>query len=258
MKKNAIVNIKGGLGNQIFQIAFALDLESRNIRTICDTHFYDSNMQFPRSLELDPKAFGMSIIKFKNNKLFSIMNSIFQELDTFDFDDLKYLNRFVGYYQDFMILEKHKKLIKNVLGLNNPQHSNELVAIHIRQNDYKEINQDLSDSYYKKSIDDLLKLNKNLLFDVFTDDKNFVPNSNIFKRLNHVYYPDKNIKPIEVFRDMCRYKNYIIANSSFSALAAYLSGSDDKTVFYPNPWWRSSEIQIRNVPASWIPVINKK
>ena len=55
MKKNAIVNLKGGLGNQIFQIAFALDLESRNIRTICDTHFYDSNMQFPRSLELDPK-----------------------------------------------------------------------------------------------------------------------------------------------------------------------------------------------------------
>ena len=142
--------------------------------------------------------------------------------------------------------------------MNNPQYSNELVAIHIRQNDYKEINQYLSDSYYKKSIDDLLKLNKNLLFDVFTDDKNFVPNSNIFKRLNHVYYPDKNIKPIEVFRDMCRYKNYIIANSSFSALAAYLSDSDDKTVFYPNPWWRSSEIQIRNIPASWIHVINKK
>ena len=40
--KNAIVNLKGGLGNQIFQIAFVLDLESRNIRTICDTHFYDS------------------------------------------------------------------------------------------------------------------------------------------------------------------------------------------------------------------------
>ena len=85
-----------------------------------------------------------------------------------------------------------------------------------------------------------------------------IPNLSIYKRLNHIYYPDKSIKPLKVFRDMCRYKNYIIANSSFSALAAYLSDSDDKIVFYPNPWWRSSGIQIRNLPDSWIPVINKK
>ena len=49
MKKNAIVNLQGGLGNQIFQIAFALELMSHNIRTFCDIHFYDSNMQFQDS-----------------------------------------------------------------------------------------------------------------------------------------------------------------------------------------------------------------
>ena len=112
------------------------------------------------------------------------------------------------------------------------------------------------EQYSKKSIDDLLNLNENLVFDIFTDDINFVPNLKIFKRLNHVYYPNNKMKPLEVFRDMCRYKNYIIANSSFSALAAYLSDSDSKIVFYPNPWWRSSEIEIRNLPISWTPVVS--
>lgn len=258
MKKNAIVNLQGGLGNQIFQIAFALELKSRNIRTLCDIHFYDSNMRFPRNLELNPKEFGINTVRYKNNKLFSMMNSLFQEIDSFNFDDLKYFNRFVGYYQDFMILDKHKESIKNILNLYNPQHNKELVAIHIRQNDYKEINQDLADSYYKKSIDELLNSNKNFVFDIFTDDVNFVPNSKIFKNLNHVFYPDKKTKPLEVFSDMCRYRHYIIANSSFSALAAYLSNSDQKVVVYPDPWWKFSEIQIRNIPLSWIPIPNNQ
>ena len=77
MKKNAIVNLQGGLGNQIFQIAFALELMSHNIRTFCDIHFYDSNMQFPRQLELDPLEFGIKSIKFKSNKIFSKLNTLF-------------------------------------------------------------------------------------------------------------------------------------------------------------------------------------
>lgn len=258
MKKNAIVNLQGGLGNQIFQIAFALDLKSRDIRTFCDTHFYDSNMKFPRDLELDPKEFGLNTIKFKNNKIFSMMDSIFQEIETFKFDNFKYFNRFVGYYQDLMIVEKHKKTIKNVLNLDNSLLNKELVAIHIRKNDYKEINQDLADSYYKNSINALLKLNENFVFDIFTDDSDFVPDLKIFKKINHIYYPDNKSKPLDVLRDMCRYRNYIIANSSFSVLAAYLSNSENKVVYYPDPWWRSSEIHVRNIPTFWAPIINSK
>ena len=256
MKKNAIVNLQGGLGNQIFQIAFALELMSHNIRTFCDIHFYDSNMQFPRQLELDPLEFGIKSIKFKSNKIFSKLNTLFQEIDTFKFEDFKYLNRFIGYYQDFMIIEKHKEILKELLKIQNMPYDNEKVLIHIRQDDYKKINQDLTDSYYAKSIDEFLGINKNYKFDIFTDDLDFVPNIKIFKNIDQIYYPDANIKPLEVFRDMSRYQNFIVANSSFSALAAFLSNSKSEKVVYPHPWWRDSEIQIKNIPLSWIPVTN--
>ena len=66
----------------------------------------------------------------------------------------------------------------------------------------------------------------------------FVPNIKIFKNIDQIYYPDANIKPLEVFRDMSRYQNFIVANSSFSALAAFLSNSKSEKVVYPHPWWR--------------------
>ena len=46
MKQYAIVDLKGGLGNQIFQIAYALHLQSLGIKAVVDTHFFFSNMQF--------------------------------------------------------------------------------------------------------------------------------------------------------------------------------------------------------------------
>ena len=40
MKQYAIVDLKGGLGNQIFQIAYALYLQSLGIKAVVDTHFF--------------------------------------------------------------------------------------------------------------------------------------------------------------------------------------------------------------------------
>ena len=80
----------------------------------------------------------------------------------------------------------------------------------------------------------------------------------IFKNINNIYYPNTQIKPIEVFREMSSYEYFIIANSSFSALAAFLSEGNPKAILYPYPWWRLSEIEIKNIPGSWIPVKNTK
>ena len=257
MKKNAIVNLQGGLGNQIFQIAFALDLISQDIRTYCDVHFFDSNMQFPRNLEISPDLFEIKTIKFKSNKIFSILGTLFQENDTFDSNDFRFLNRFTGYYQDFVFIEKHIEKLQKSINIKYDSHLNEKVAIHIRQSDYKTIKQDLNNEYYIKSITNFLEGNQNLTFDIFTDDINFIPNLKIFKNLDKVFYPDEYNKPLEVFRKMSSYQNFIIANSSFSALSAYLSISNNKKVVYPNPWWRSSKIHIKNIPTSWIPICNK-
>ena len=55
MNKFALVNLKGGLGNQIFQVSFANYLRSIGFYTFLDTSFYESNHTFPRKLEIDPE-----------------------------------------------------------------------------------------------------------------------------------------------------------------------------------------------------------
>ena len=82
MKQYAIVNLQGGLGNQIFQVAYALYLKSLGIKVVVDTHFFSSNMQFPRKLELIPSEFGLKNIYYKNSRVFDKFGVLFAETDT--------------------------------------------------------------------------------------------------------------------------------------------------------------------------------
>lgn len=257
MKQFALVDLKGGLGNQIFQIAYALYLKSLNIATFIDTHFYSSNMQFPRKLEIMPTEFGFKSISLKNTRVFSKFGTLFAELNTFNNEDFRTFNRFVGYYQDFNILDYSKNIFQEYLQLGNNLHHKNKVAVHIRRGDYIELQQNLSDLYYKDAVNKILSKNSDSVFDIYTDAEHLDLNLNIFKNVENVYTPDMDINSIEALKKMSEYSNYIIANSSFSALAAYFSKSSKKTVIYPTPWWRESNIRILNIPNSWTPVGNK-
>ena len=254
MRKIAVVDLKGGLGNQIFQLAFALNLRSSKMLTYIDTHFYDLNQKFPRDLEVHPGDFGFKSIKVKNNKIFKFLGTFFEERETFTNEDFKIINRFVGYYQDFKYLDNYKSDIKNKLDLNSQTLINNRVAIHVRKTDYATINQELPDSYYMQALESLSKISKNLELDIYTDSSEIKLDSSIFKNVNRVIYPKLREKPIDVLRSLLNYKYYIIANSSFSALAAYFSDHSNKVVYYPDPWFNSSEFNIKNIPSDWTSV----
>ena len=68
MKKIGLVDLKGGFGNQIFQIAYALFLKDVWVECFIDKTFYKIQHPFPRNLEVDPGIFGL--IEFKNNRIF--------------------------------------------------------------------------------------------------------------------------------------------------------------------------------------------
>lgn len=102
----------------------------------------------------------------------------------------------------------------------------------------------------------MLTINKNLKFDIFTDDENIVLDENIFKNTNKIYTPIIDQNSTEVLKAMINYKYYIIANSSFSAIAVFLSTLNYKVVFYPDPWWRNSAVKLTGIPSSWIKVKN--
>lgn len=256
MKKLAIVDLKGGLGNQIFQLAYALYLKSINLQTLVDLHFFDLDHPFPRNLEIDPSLFDLKSIKLRNNKIFFHLNTHFQEDNTFSEKDFKVFNRFVGYYQNLEYLNISNELFRRKLSLSSNKMDCNLVAVHIRKTDYLKIRQNLNDDYYVESIKKILEFNNNLKFDIYTDDESFIPNKHIYKNINNFYKPDKNKSPLEVLQALSCYKNYIIANSTFSLLAAYFSDFEEKKVFYPSPWFRNSNIQITNIPKHWIKIEN--
>lgn len=256
MRKLALVDLKGGLGNQIFQISFANYLNSLGYNTFLDTSFFYSNHKFPRRLEVDISQLGFKKTNLKSNFIFKLNDSLFWEDDSFEIEELKIYNRFVGYYQNFKYLEKSKNFLKDKLNLTTYNQNINVAALHIRRTDYKIINQMLSDSYYEKAINEILNINNNLQFDIFTDDKNIKLDKKIFKNIKNIYKPETTENSIEVLRKMLNYKYYITANSSFSAIAAFLSEIDSKTIIYPDPWWRNSEIKLINIPSYWIGIQN--
>ena len=181
---------------------------------------------------------------------------MFAESDTFDMSQLRKFNRFVGYYQDFKILENSKHSFQNYLKVGENFKDKDRVAIHIRKGDYVELQQDLSDKYYKDAINEFLKYNPDSIFDIYTDEDKLDLDSEIFINVDKVYTSKTNTNSVQVMKKMCEYSSYIIANSSFSALAAYFSTSEEKKVIYPSPWWRKSSIRIKSIPDNWISIPN--
>ncbi len=256
MKKIGIVDLKGGFGNQIFQIAFALFLKDYGLNVFIDKSFFKLEHPFPRNLEIDPNIFGFKKIEIKNNRIFFLLDTFYEEQGTFELTDFRLLNRFVGYYQDLQFIELNKNMLSEKLGIYKNESKEGLAAIHLRKTDYETINQVLSDKYYEYSINRMLEINKDIKFDIYTDSSELIIDKDVFKNINNIYYPHTNETSIEVFQNLSNYKSYIIANSSFSALAAYFSKYKNKTIFYPDPWYRKSPIKLNGIPSYWNPIKN--
>lgn len=74
--------------------------------------------------------------------------------------------------------------------------------------------------------------------------------------INNIFLNNGNESPIKTLSRLSAYKNYIIANSSFSLIAAVLSLQSNKKIIYPKPRFRGSNIHIQNIPNLWIPEKN--
>tara|TARA_B100000900_G_C20602112_1_gene726079 strand:+ start:4495 stop:5268 length:774 start_codon:yes stop_codon:yes gene_type:complete len=256
MKKFALVDIKGGLGNQIFILAFAYHLKNNNFIVRLDTNFYKYEKQFPRELEIKIKNTGLKRFNFRNNKIFFLLNTWYEDIENLDNCNFKLVNRFTGYYQNIDFLNESKDKIINVLGINVKPKIKNSCLIHIRKGDYKQLNEELKMSYYESAITQLLHKYPDTLFDIFTDDQELILDNNIFSNINSIYYPENKENSTEVLEKMTRYQHYIIANSSFSLIAASFGSDKHSEVFYPSPWWKNFDVTVKNIPSSWRKVEN--
>lgn len=261
-----IVRIVGGLGNQMFQYAYAKALQQNGFEVQLDlskfkTYKLHGGYHLDKfNIDLDiADNFSILLAKLqlkKNKKEQSLL---------FDKNLLQlYGNEYVkGYFQT----EEYFKNIRNIL-LNQFTLIHSLSAstlnyvdviksfetscsIHIRRGDYvsdKKANRihgtcDLD--YYQKAIEHILSKFKNVHFFVFSDDITWTKNN---LKLNNATYIQHKVIPHEDMHLMSLCNHNITANSSFSWWGAWLNKNNKKTVIAPKNWFveKKNEVACKN------------
>ncbi|MGF7069764.1 hypothetical protein JOD89_003887 [Priestia megaterium] len=263
-----IVQIKGGLGNQLFSYAAAYGIAQENdTELIIDRYIYDTSY-FLRRYMLDnfpsivnkcvvdyiPNQNKFSQFLYKSIRKFKIKYKykaqLISEEEEFKYQYIDtqgenlYLN---GYWQSYLYFDKYREDIiqqfKPIVQLNNKGNilldsieKNNSVAIHIRRGDYVNFKggKCLSIAYYMEAINYLNKIkNIDLTFFIFTDDIEYC--KNIFEDMHNVKFiaEEAKLTDLEEFYLMTKCKDLIIGNSSFSWWAAYLASCKDKVVIAP-------------------------
>ena len=264
--EKAIVYLKGGFGNQLFQLSFANYLRSKGVNVRINLDFYRNlGTNTPRELILPLSFFDFESQNYFSKKIFNINlflanSSVIKKLrlqSTFEnyklTKDDENLNKIIskivhfdGYWKSMEYIEYSREFIFNSVSKNENiknglTERTELAMVHVRRGDFIENGWDLDINYYEKS---LYGLGKKIKYDIFTDDPIWVKNKKIFKNAVNIYSKNdlpgnEKIDTIMTFSEMLKYKHFILSNSSFAFWAAFLKSEGDSYVTVPSPWFKN-------------------
>ena len=274
MKK---VIITGGLGNQMFQYAFACALRAKGIEVKIYISYYDFwskyNWHMHNGYELE-HVFGIKEDYINKQGLHMKWIRLLDHYDPlgiikkgenhYDRYFPNTLSRYYyGYWQDEQyfidIRERIQKSFKfQNIDLANEQLSKEMlscnsVSLHIRRGEYRQFGMTIiGEDYYAKAINHIISIVKNPSFYVFSDDQNEA--RNISKQMNISptiidYNHGRNSYKDMYLMSKC--KHNIIANSSFSWWGAWLNNNENKIVIAPKIW-DTKLINFHPQPTSWL------
>tara|TARA_B100000575_G_C23121526_1_gene649117 strand:+ start:1215 stop:2087 length:873 start_codon:yes stop_codon:yes gene_type:complete len=284
-----LVEIKGGFGNQIFQFAFANKLKDEGFNVFINTEYFKFNRKeikdnTYRKLIIKENIFGLKKINIfylyffkilkkinesrKLNKLFkSSRLPYFIKLKDSNFDKKLLDTKFVhldGYWQNIENLVSQKEFLVEALSkidiLKKPINflpQENTVMLLIRRGDYIKMEEDLSLNFYKKSIETITKKLDKFELSIFTDDIQWVKEQKIFDIANKVFGPEEEPeKVLDLFSKMLQNKHFIVANSTFSLIAAVVKEMDDSIIIVSDPWFRNKEKEKLSLD-NWIKIPNE-
>lgn len=286
------MHLAGGLGNQMFQYAFARANAIR-LATELRVDLSHKSLQIHNGFELNEvfnihakivsqqelkDVLGMlhnPIVKHVITKL-RLNNRLFKHYikeDNFHFiSDMMHIrdNSFVtGYWQSEKYFIDVVRSIKNDFTFKLPLQSKnadfamqiarvDAVSLHIRRGDYISNPKNVvthgvcSIEYYQAAIIHIAKHIKTPHFFVFSDDIAWVKN-NLKLDFPHEYVEHNQGK--ESYNDMrlmSLCKHNIIANSSFSWWGAWLNSNAEKTVIAPKQWFARKVDTSDLIPNNWL------
>lgn len=274
----AVVEIKGGFGNQIFQYAFANYIKNKGYRVTVNINknnihgiYLDSkNFEFKETslFEVGLLNFFYNIsqknsLKFLSNILFSKIFRKVTNYESFLNTEERYLNYFAGYWQNIDLIKSNKDyLIESLINtkamddnLNDDvQPGNTL--IHVRRGDYIDVEENLNIKFYEEAIRYCKNTIKDFSFEIFTDDLAWVKEQNIFDEAKEVHGPTQNWDELlNTITKMFNFENYVVGNSTFSLIPSILTKSKNPLIIVADPWMKNSNRDL-NIDKSWVKIRN--
>lgn len=261
------INLKGGLGNQLFQIAFLYSISKKlNIEYKLEKNqfdhcgqgshpskYYDSiyeNLNFIDSLNINSKfsekkwGYYLSIDEIKN--IFKDKNNIILMLDGY-FQSPKYFNEYKNEIKNLFTpkigiisyIEKYTKFFDKFPELKNE--NDDFCFIGVRRGDYIKHYYEHNPcgmTYFNSAMN---KMDKKKYF-ITSDDLEWVKQN--FKGEKFVYLDLHLYSDLEIFLVSRLFKNYIISNSTFHWWAGYLSIYDNTRIIAPDKWLFGKDVNL--------------
>jgi len=274
-----IVKIIGGLGNQMFQYAYAKTLEIQGYDVQIDSSAFKNYKLHNYGLD----SYNIDINIFINNNLFIKIfnklrlnrNKIIKEKSLlFDENLLKIKDG--SYIEGYFQCEKYflnirdelieSFIINSKLSIYTKQIEKEILkdksscSLHIRRGDYvsdeksNNIHGVCSLDYYNKAIELMRNKFISISFYIFSDDIAWVKENLKVENAIYIDSEEKRIPNEDIYlMSLCTYN--IIANSSFSWWGAWLNTNPNKMVIAPSRWFsdKSKEKESMDIiPSSWV------
>lgn len=287
-----VVKLMGGLGNQMFQYAFAKSLSlKRKLPFKIDTKAFEFdklrdfelgifNLQdriaSTEEIEFSKKTKESKYsILFKKNFYKSAIKSdkIFTEKSLNHNSKIDFLpaEYFEGYWQSEKYFIQFEQEIRNDFAMFIEPNSyykellqtatqTESVSIHFRRGDFinnsqtNEFHGICSLDYYSEAMKHMKENIGDVTFFMISDDIDWVKNE--FKSEKDIFFVENDKgSDYEDMRLMSSCKHNIIANSSFSWWGAWLNENNKKVVIAPKKWYKNDEVQKQTmdlIPDSWL------
>ena len=287
-----IINIIGGLGNQMFQYAFGYAISKRlkqelkfdisgfanyPLRTY-ELELFNLDVTFASNEEIKNLKYQQENIFLLLTKKFlrkprQVSSNYYKE-KTFAYDEsvcnVQGDIYFDGYWQSQKYFEDHRAQLLEFFTLKNPLHeitkkyelkinNSDSVSLHVRRGDYvtdsktNSVHGTCNLTFYKDSILKMKSLINDPKFFIFSDDLSWVKENFEFLAEKELVEFPKEIPDHEEMYLMSQCKHNIIANSSFSWWGAWLNQNPNKIVIAPKKWFTDQTINTTDlIPTTWI------
>ncbi|MES2850565.1 MAG: alpha-1,2-fucosyltransferase [Bacteroidota bacterium] len=276
-----IIQVEGGLGNQMFQGALGFSFINKGLTTKLDISKYETqqshngyelervfniNQQYCSAAE---KAFVKPVSKLRH-KMFG---NPYKEKTEWQWRYHATVNKLnSGYLKGYWQCEKYfieaadlvrQKFVFNPLqddmnkAMMDKIKSHHSVSLHIRRGDYMNtgISASLNMDYYNAAIKHINDTISNPVYFVFSDDIDWAKENIKEERTAFIGWNKGNNSYIDM-QLMSHCKHNIIANSSFSWWGAWLNSNAGKTVLAPQQWMPHLKNGSDVIPEGWVQIPN--